>query len=385
MRCFGAQRCPGNKTRAGGAPLCVLSRVMPGGSDGTSTSIRGRGRFAIGDLVRVKCDVLAPKSGWGMVSPGDVGEIALLDGRWCRVRFAKDGEWRGLQKEMEHVMREAERAQEGVFEMYEHLYTSRRFEDVSFALADGEEGAHKVVLAAASDAFAAMFEQPMQECRSGKVELRSVRKATMRVFLRLLYTGRVDPQDWQDEVASRSRGDNDFGPRRPEVEERGEEEYVDAVDNDNNSNVSDLCDDTDDEATENRNKQAPSVPEVAVGNKGISTEQPEVPLEMLCEVAGLAQKYLVANLLQLAIEALKVRLQKAAVDRNVSVFEDILGVAINMGLGAVRTAAVQVAKKSRAIKNRYDARLLRPEVLLELQSVWPPPRPSRKAHNAWLA
>merc|ERR1719221_2497059 len=81
----------------------------------------------------------------------------------------------------------------------------------------------------------------------------------------------------------------------------------------------------------------------------------EVPLETLCEVAGLAQKYMVSNVLQLAIEALKVRLQKAAVQNNAMVFEEIMAVAINMGLGAVRTAAVQVAKKSKAIWKRYDA------------------------------
>lgn len=332
----------------------------------------------------MRCDVLSPKCGWGLVSPGDVGEITHLDGRWCRVCFHKDAEWKGLRKDMEPVMREADRAQEGVMEMYEHLYISKRFEDVTFALADGEETAHKVVLAAASDAFAAMFEHSMQECRSGKVEMSGVRRTTMRVFLRLLYTGRVDPHDWQEE-APRPREDSDYQQRRLDPEDKGEEEYVDAVDNDHHSNASDVNEDSDEAESEVRNKQAPDGPEIAAGNEGKATRHTEVPLETLCEVAGLAQKYLVSNVLQLAIEALKVRLQRAAVEKNVVVFEDIMSVAIDMGLGAVRTAAVQVAKKSRAVKSRYDARLLRPEVLLELQSVWPPPRPGRKAPLAWLA
>lgn len=372
---------------------------MDGEGPGALRCRMGRRRLAVGDLVRVKCDILSPKFGWGAVRPGDVGAItAVADGRLCRVSFERDRAWRGLLKELEHVMHEADRALEGVVDMYEHLFNSKRFEDVVFVLADGTEGAHKVVLAAASDAFAAMFEQPMQEFQSGRVELRGVKWVTMRVFLRLLYTGRVDPQDWQDEPRQAAQGKGPGGGGRqgggpqprggqgggPEAEDRGEEEYEDAVDDDSAGPSSEEVEDTDEGETRERNEGAAEAAEPEP-EKSQSRQHVEVPLETLCEVAGLAQKYMVGNVLQLAVEALKVRLQKAAVEKNVPVFEDIAAVAVGMGLGAVRTAAAQVARKSRAVRKRYDARQLRPEVQLELQAVWPPPGPCQRPRRAWLA
>mmetsp|Transcript_19208 Transcript_19208/g.25797 ORF Transcript_19208/g.25797 Transcript_19208/m.25797 type:complete len:344 (+) Transcript_19208:38-1069(+) len=342
----------------------------------------GKSKLTVGDLVRVKCDILYPNCGWGAVSPGDVGTITSVDGRRCRVNFAKDRQWKGMLKELEPVMHEADRAVEGVIDMYEHLFNTKRFEDVAFVLADGREGAHKVVLSAASDAFAAMFEQPMQEGQSGQVDLPNVKWVTMRVFLRLMYTGLVDARDWQDESPASSGGGGHA--KGPEADDRGEEEYEDAVDDGCDSGVGEENDDTDDGEAKERNEEAFEAAELEP-EKSQATTHVEVPLETLCEVAGLAQKYMVHNVLQLAIEALKIRLQKAVVEKNVAVFEEIMSVAISMGLGAVRTAAVQVAKKSKAIWKRYDLKQLRPEVELELQAVWPPPRPRVKARHAWLS
>merc|ERR1712060_1010047 len=141
---------------------------------------------------------------------------------------------------------------------------------------------------------------------------------------------------------------------------------------------SDDNDDTDEGGSKEMNEEAPEGAEAEVTDMYKGRHQVEVPLDTLCEVAGLAQKYMVSNVLQLAIEALKVRLQKAVVEKNVTVFEEIMAVAIAMGLGAVRTAAAQVARKSKAVWKRYDVKQLRSEVQLELQAVWPPPRPSGK-------
>jgi len=340
----------------------------------------GKSRLRAGEFVRVRCDILSPRFGWGAVNPGDVGSIHSVEGRLCRVNFEKDNNWRGCLKELEPVMHEADRALEGVVDMYEQLFNTKRFEDVLFVLADGSEGAHKVVLAAASQVFAAMFEQPMQELQSGRVELRGVKWVTMRVFLRLLYTGRVHSADWQDQSPDDDQGRDG---RAKEAEDRAEDEYEDAVDDDSISEDSGENEDTD-EAAEERNEAAAEAAELEPEKSG-ARHHVEVPLEILCEVAGLAQKYMVDNVLQLAIEALKVRLQKAVVDKNVLVFEEIMAVAIAMGLGAVRTAAAQVARKSKAVWKRYDAKQLRSEVQLELQAVWPPPRPSGRTRRAWLA
>ena len=70
--------------------------------------------------------------------------------------------------------------------------------DVIFKLSDGEETAHKAVLAASSDVFKTMLSHDMRE-RDGTVELQDVDKVTTRVFLGLLYTGRICAEDWSGE------------------------------------------------------------------------------------------------------------------------------------------------------------------------------------------
>merc|ERR1711964_482146 len=79
--------------------------------------------------------------------------------------------------------------------MYERMFLDED-KDVLFKLADGEERAHKVVLKAASEVFSGMFKHGMRENAEGVVELPDVSRAAMRVFLRLIYTGHVDPSDW---------------------------------------------------------------------------------------------------------------------------------------------------------------------------------------------
>lgn len=81
-------------------------------------------------------------------------------------------------------------------ELSERLFQDETFKDVTFKLCDGEERAHRSVMAAASSVFAAMHSGSMREASTGVVELPDVPRTTMRVFLRLLYTGHVDSGDW---------------------------------------------------------------------------------------------------------------------------------------------------------------------------------------------
>merc|ERR1711982_182815 len=54
-------------------------------------------------------------------------------------------------------------------DMNQRLFDQETFKDVKFVLDDGEEMAHKAVLAAASEVFAAMFASKMQEGATGEV------------------------------------------------------------------------------------------------------------------------------------------------------------------------------------------------------------------------
>merc|ERR1712129_571925 len=42
-----------------------------------------------------------------------------------------------------------------------------------------------------------MLSHNMRESRTGRIELPDTSRKSMRVFLRMLYTGQVDPRDWQ--------------------------------------------------------------------------------------------------------------------------------------------------------------------------------------------
>ncbi len=61
------------------------------------------------------------------------------------------------------------------------------------------------VLKAASDVWARMFEQPMNEQAQGIVSLPDVRRVPLRVFLRLIYTSHVDSSDWLDGTTGRAK------------------------------------------------------------------------------------------------------------------------------------------------------------------------------------
>lgn len=83
---------------------------------------------------------------------------------------------------------------EAVFDMTERLFALPG-KDVTFVLSDGEVEAHSLVLMAGSEVFQEMMKSEMLEGRTRRIELQE-NAATIRVFLRLLYTGHVDSSDW---------------------------------------------------------------------------------------------------------------------------------------------------------------------------------------------
>lgn len=93
-------------------------------------------------------------------------------------------------------------------ELSEKLFQDDKFKDVTFKLDDGEVHAHRNVLAATSCVFSAMLSGPMTEARTGEITIPNVQVASMRTFLRLLYTGQVDPVDWKQLCADDSKPPN---------------------------------------------------------------------------------------------------------------------------------------------------------------------------------
>jgi hypothetical protein len=149
--------------------------------------------------------------------------------------------------------------------------------------------------------------------RGGSVELKDVDFVTMRVFLRMLYTGHVCEEDWAD--------------TNPVVKRR--------------------------------------VPE----------ESAAPPLDVLLSVLGLAKKYMCYSVASYVMQILKRRMARLSLGDEVVVWETIMAYAIANDVGPLRMAALQRAKHWPEVRGKYDERKLRPEILFELEALWPPPPP----------
>jgi len=201
-------------------------------------------------------------------------------------------------------------------ELTEQLFQDEQFKDVSFSLKDCEVSAHRNVLAASSHVFGAMLTGTATEARDGVIRLPGICGSSMRIFLRLLYTGQVDPVDWKAKSI--------------------------------------LHDDSES------------------GDSGM------VPIHILLEIAKLAKMYMVEGVMQLVVETVKNRLRQLQED-DAETIQIVLAAAISDNLGPIRTAAIVAAKESSMMRDLYTKQQLSAEVQTELQAIWPPaPRMTKR-------
>eukprot|EP00929_Paragymnodinium_shiwhaense_P113405 TRINITY_DN81697_c0_g1_i1.p1 TRINITY_DN81697_c0_g1~~TRINITY_DN81697_c0_g1_i1.p1 ORF type:complete len:387 (-),score=60.46 TRINITY_DN81697_c0_g1_i1:204-1364(-) len=371
-------------------------------------------------------------------------------------------------------------------ERYTRLFNAEASKDVTFKLSDGEEKAHRNVLAAASDVFAGMFEQDMREKKDGVIELPTVDKVSMRIFLRLLYTDRLDPSDWHDAAATKEQGSTvrvlkkkhfKISATKFQAEDAGAE-YASHVLLDAGSRSFDFsikvhgeawlvlgieptstelsdgdilfggsgvglrtgdgkvqslwgreCDDYDfssplqplppnsivtctyDSAAstveffvDGERVQVPSdaascvrpdpetryCPAITACGPDDIFELVEMraldcPLGSGICVASLAKKYMVNEVLSSSTQALKRRVEDAKVLRSVSTFEEILAAAICYDMSALRMAALKAAEGFEELRKMYNAKSLKPEVLHELEAIWPPPGGPGRGRKRYFA
>lgn len=90
---------------------------------------------------------------------------------------------------------DVETTSEPVLPLWERLFDSDD-KDVTFQCKDGPISAHKCVLRAASDAFKSALDHDMQERATGVINVPNITVQAMKVFLRVIYTGHVDAEDW---------------------------------------------------------------------------------------------------------------------------------------------------------------------------------------------
>lgn len=71
------------------------------------------------------------------------------------------------------------------------IYENRKFCDVTLCASGKEYQAHKVILAAQSPVFSAMFEHNMEENQNNRVDVTDIEGEVLEELLRFIYTGKV--------------------------------------------------------------------------------------------------------------------------------------------------------------------------------------------------
>eukprot|EP00929_Paragymnodinium_shiwhaense_P031099 TRINITY_DN17507_c0_g1_i3.p1 TRINITY_DN17507_c0_g1~~TRINITY_DN17507_c0_g1_i3.p1 ORF type:complete len:393 (-),score=44.02 TRINITY_DN17507_c0_g1_i3:285-1463(-) len=379
-----------------------------------------------------------------------------------------------------------------LLERYTRLFNAEASKDVTFKLADGEQKAHKCVLEASSEVFAGMFEQDMRERKDGVVELPTVDKVSMRIFLRLLYTSHMDPSDWHDASAPkdclsgvrvlRQKNFKITGCKfEPEAEEweslvlldarsrsfeisvklPGQEdphlvmgiEPMTTATNDGTTEIfttdamgvevgisrtraaaaviaiwkGEGCEPSGDSCSSSLSVAPDSVltctyngttgslafslngrrlhlpmltsaadtektycPAISVASQDDAFEVVEVkaldcPLDSLLGVVSLAKKYMVDEILSSSTQALKRRLEDAKLSGSVATFEQILAAAIRYDMAALRLGALRLAENFVELREKYNSKSLKPEVLHELEAIWPPPEGHGESRQMYFA
>jgi speckle-type POZ protein len=79
----------------------------------------------------------------------------------------------------------------GLSSHLEELFNDMSFSDVSFNIGGREFPAHKIILAARSEVFAAMFKHPMREQSTNQIKIEDTEPEVFQELLRFIYTGRV--------------------------------------------------------------------------------------------------------------------------------------------------------------------------------------------------
>uniref|UniRef100_A0A1A9ZZW1 BTB domain-containing protein n=1 Tax=Glossina pallidipes TaxID=7398 RepID=A0A1A9ZZW1_GLOPL len=74
---------------------------------------------------------------------------------------------------------------------FDNLFTNHQFSDVTFAVGEHEIKAHKTILAARSNVFAAMFEHEMKESTLNRVVITDIDHEVLNEMLKFMYTGKA--------------------------------------------------------------------------------------------------------------------------------------------------------------------------------------------------
>lgn len=311
------------------------------------------------------------------------------------------------------------KVREGILQQWKDIYEDQTLKDVEITFCDGDKVmADSLVLRRASAVFNAMLTHNMLERRTMSLQLDDCPSHAFRFFLRLLYTGSMDPTDWPAEETEQRESQG--MPPAPERDAAtvGEQATVLPIDHANSlpatpGNVGRPqsipgtlfveaqgvfgAPTTINVFGERLMAPPPSakgpglasmapppsargqwlapagssdIPKAAAWGHSFCSPQPQAPrpplppLDLLLTAAALAKKYQVEWLLSVLVDVLKKRVSDDS-------FECILMAAMRMDLSPVRLCALEFAKTSSVLRSRYEAGDFSPDIIFEMQAVFP--------------
>ncbi|KAG5677275.1 hypothetical protein PVAND_007045 [Polypedilum vanderplanki] len=77
-------------------------------------------------------------------------------------------------------------------EDFSKLYLSANYSDVTFIVEDEKIFGHKVILAARSDYFRAMFYSGLSESTKAEIQLKEIKKDSFKILLKYIYSGKIN-------------------------------------------------------------------------------------------------------------------------------------------------------------------------------------------------
>lgn len=243
---------------------------------------------------------------------------------------------------------------EGLLTQWELIYQDHSVKDVEVVLKDGlSVMADSLVLKVSSPVFRAMLTHELQEKREMKFIIDDYTAAEFRFFLRLMYTGRMDPAEWPDEQAE------DQPPGSPVSQPPATAHPVLPFD----------CRQVDpDLGLSARAWSSLMAAQAAEGGTWGQTRRlaRKPPVDLLLACAALSKRYQVDWLLCVLVDVVKRRITEAS-------FESILLAAMAHDIAPVRLGALEFARRSQEVRWRYDTGEFPHEIIFELQAAFPTP------------
>jgi hypothetical protein len=224
---------------------------------------------------------------------------------------------------------------------------------------DGETvWADSLILKVASPVLKSVLNLEMAEKDIATIQLDAFSALEFRFFLRLLYTGRMDPSDWPVDEPNYEHEQLPTLPGSLVSQPPATTEPVLPLDGRHNSGP----------------QLVPAQGMMAglVRGKGKSKGKSKIqaprapPVSMLMSATALAKKYQTDWLLHVLVDVVKRRISEVS-------FEHVLCTAIFHDIAPVRLAALDFAQKSPEVWRRYELGEYPPEVLYELQTTFMAP------------